>query len=91
VKGDGELYSNQSATVGTFDDEDDAIMAWDLAHHLANEEGKVQQYSRNVLERAGILNKGGMISLNQINQLLLCAVGQLGMRVNELEQKLLEA
>jgi len=34
VKGDGELYSNQSATVATFDEYDDAqlVRAFDLAH-----------------------------------------------------------
>ncbi len=34
VKGDGELFSNQSATVGTFDEYEDAhlVRAYDLSH-----------------------------------------------------------
>lgn len=89
VKGDGELYSNQSATVGTFDEHDDALMAADLSYVLSNEYDRVVQHNRPLFERLGILgpldDKGqGMYSVTKMMMLVLCACGQLGRRINEL-------
>ncbi len=93
VKGDGELYSNQSATVGTFDDHDDAIMAADLSYALSNEYAKIVSYNAEMFEQLGILgpvdDKGGrMYSLTKMTMLTLCACGQLGRQINALAQHL---
>jgi hypothetical protein len=86
VMGDGELYSNQSATVGTFDDHDDAILAADLSYALSNEYGKIVSYNETMLEQIGMLGpkdeKGGrMYSVTKLAMLTLCAVGQLGRQI----------
>ena len=83
VKGDGELYSNQSATVGTFDDFDDAVMCADLSYWLSNEYQRVVSHDRELLNRIGILaddpaGKAGMYSVTKSVMLTLCAIGQLG-------------
>jgi len=46
VKGDGELYSNQSATVGTFDEYNDAqlVRAYDLSHGKGVIDSKFDQF-----------------------------------------------
>lgn len=89
VKGDGELYSNQSATVGTFDDHDDALLAADLSHALSNEYGKILSYNERMLEEIGMLgpkdeNGGRMYSVTKLAMLTLCAVGQLGRQIKTL-------
>lgn len=82
VKGDGELYSNQSATVGTFDDYEDGLMCKDLSYVLSHEYEKVVKYNKDAFVEAGILapnpdGSGGMFSVTKMNMLTLCAVGQL--------------
>lgn len=86
VKGDGELYSNQSATVGTFDEYNDAVMCADLSYVLSHEYAKVTEYNRETLERAGILSPGGMYSVTKMNMLAICAIGQIGRQINALAQ-----
>ena len=95
VKGDGELYSNQSATVGTFDDYDDAQLCAALSYELGGEQGLVgayQQelgYNRDLFKNLGILSdddpndpsKGGMFSITKLNMLCLCAIGQMGRQI----------
>jgi hypothetical protein len=88
IKGDGELYSNQSATVGTFDTYEDALMCWDLAHLLANQTQDIFKYHRDTFIQAGILTEGGMLSLTKMNQLLLCTAGQLHTQIQELRSEL---
>ncbi len=93
VKGDGELYSNQSATVGTFDAFDDALMCADLSYHLSNEYQKVVGYNRELFRQVGILaddpeGKGGMYSVTKMAMLTLCAVGQLGRQLNAVASRL---
>ncbi len=92
VKGDGELYSNQSATVGTFDAYDDALVCADLSYALSREYHKIVGHSREMLERMGILtsNEDGspaMYSLTKMCMLTLCAVGQLGAQIKQLAER----
>ena len=89
VKGDGELYSNQSATVGTFDDHDDTLMAADLSYALSNEYGKIVKHHEEQFEKLGILGpkdeKGGrMFSVTKLNMLTLCGLGQVGRQIKAL-------
>ena len=91
VKGDGELYSNQSATVGTFDDHDDALMCADLSYVLSKEYAKAVAHNKDLFRNLGILteNEDGspaMYSLTKMNMLMLCAIGQLGRQMNTLAQ-----
>lgn len=93
VKGDGELYSNQSATVGTFDDHDDALMAADLSYALSNEYGKIVKYNEKMLEAVGMLGqkdeKGGrMYSVTKLAMLTLCGLGQVGRQIQTLAKHL---
>lgn len=97
VKGDGELYSNQSATVGTFDVYNDAVLSWDLAHYLADDYEKIMEHSREQMIGTGIISEGickitgkpyRMVSLTKMQQLLLCTAGQLYQRVQELTERL---
>lgn len=93
VKGDGELYSNQSATVGTFDDHDDAMMARDLSYALSNEYQKIVKHNVEMFEQLGILGpadeRGGrMYSLTKLTMLTLCGLGQLGEQIKTLANHL---
>ena len=90
VMGDGELYSNQSATVGTFDEYDDAVMCGDLSYLLASQYSKIVAHNRALFSRIGIVTDGGMVSLTKMHQLELGAINQVGQRLNKLEQALME-
>ena len=78
IKGDGELYSNQSATVGTFDDYEDAVMCGDLAYVLAEQYGNIVKHSKDFFEKMKIVGPDGMVSLTKMQQLQLCAIAELG-------------
>lgn len=93
VKGDGELYSNQSATVGTFDDYDDALMCADLSYALSREYDKMLGHNRELFNQIGFLadnpgGEGGMFSLTKMNMLMLCAIGQVGRQVKGMAEQL---
>ena len=60
VKGDGELFSNQSATVGTFDAYEDAqlVRAVDLNHMqgvINSKFDKFVQYNKDDLQKAKLI------------------------------------
>ena len=60
VKADGELFSNQSATVGTFDEYDDAqlIRAYDLSHGkgvIDSSFDKFVKYNKDDLQKARLI------------------------------------
>ena len=60
VKGDGELFSNQSATVGTFDEYEDAqlIRAYDLSHGkgvINSSFDKFVKYNKDDLQKARLI------------------------------------
>jgi hypothetical protein len=60
IKGDGELFSNQSATVGTYDAYDDAqlVRAYDLNHMqgvINSKFDKFVQYNKNDLQKARLI------------------------------------
>jgi len=65
VKGDGELFSNQSATVGTYDNYDDAqlVRAYDLAHSrydtglIDSKFDQFVQYNKDDLLKAKLIGK----------------------------------
>ena len=62
VKGDGELFSNQSATVGTFDEYDDAqlVRAYDLSHGrgvINSQFDKFVQYNKKDLAEAHLIGR----------------------------------
>jgi len=62
VKGDGELFSNQSATVGTYDAYEDAqlIRAFDLNHMqgvINSKFDKFVQYNKDDLQKARLIGK----------------------------------
>jgi hypothetical protein len=62
VKADGELFSNQSATVGTFDEYDDAqlIRAYDLSHGkgvINSSFDKFVKYNKDDLKDARLIGK----------------------------------
>jgi hypothetical protein len=93
VKGDGELYSNQSATVGTFDEHDDAVLCADLSYALSQEYGKIVSYGEDVLTKLGILTRNedgtpAMYSVTKMLMLSICAIGQLGRQINTLADRL---
>ena len=60
IKGDGELFSNQSATVGTYDAYDDAqlVRAYDLNHMqgvINSKFDKFVQYNKDDLQKARLI------------------------------------
>ena len=60
VKGDGELFSNQSATVGTFDEYEDAhlVRAYDLSHGkgvINSSFDKFVKYNKDDLQKARLI------------------------------------
>ena len=60
LKGDGELFSNQSATVGTFDTYEDAqlVRAFDLNHMqgvINSKFDKFVQYNKDDLQKAKLI------------------------------------
>ena len=60
VKGDGELFSNQSATVGTFDEYEDAhlVRAYDLSHGkgvIDSSFDKFVKYNKDDLRKARLI------------------------------------
>jgi len=60
IKGDGELFSNQSATVGTFDTYEDAqlVRAFDLNHMqgvINSKFDKFVQYNKDDLQKARLI------------------------------------
>ena len=60
VKGDGELFSNQSATVGTFDEYEDAhlVRAYDLSHGkgvIDSSFDKFVKYNKDDLQKARLI------------------------------------
>ena len=65
VKGDGEIFSNQSATVGTFDTYEDAqlVRAYDLAHSryetglIDSKFDEFVQYNKDDLVKARLIGK----------------------------------
>ena len=62
VKADGELFSNQSATVGTFDEYDDAqlVRAYDLSHGkgvINSSFDKFVKYNKDDLKDARLIGK----------------------------------
>ena len=62
VKADGELFSNQSATVGTFDEYDDAqlVRAYDLSHGkgvINSSFDKFVKYNKDDLKNARLIGK----------------------------------
>jgi len=87
VDEDGDIYYDGS--LSSYDEEDDALAAWDLSHVLANEWHKVLTYNRDRLARMGIISVDGdgriMVSNKRLTALLLGAVGQLWQRMERLE------
>jgi len=62
IKGDGELFSNQSATVGTYDAYEDAqlVRAFDLNHMqgvINSKFDKFVQYNKDDLQKARLIGK----------------------------------
>lgn len=91
VKGDGELYSNQSATVGTFDDLDDTQMLMDIRESLTGiKEGFITN-NKDWLVSNKFMSHDGMLSLTKMMWLKVGALIQQEARISALEQKLLEA
>lgn len=86
---DGDFYYD--GALNNYDAYNDAIMAFDLSHVLAQEWEKVLMYNADALESAGIIgppdmNGNRMVSNKRLNMLLMGAVGQLNQRLNIIEQ-----
>lgn len=93
VKGDGEIYSNQSATVGTFDALHDTLACADLSYVLSNEYEKITTYGREMFRQLGILadnpdGSPGMYSVTKMMMLVLCGLGQAGRQIDAICQKI---
>lgn len=84
---DGDIYYN--GALQNYDDEDDALAAWDLSHVLAGAWEQVIGYNRDRLAEMGVISVGEegriMISNKRLAALLMGAVGQLYHRLNRLE------
>jgi hypothetical protein len=85
---DGDFYYD--GTLTNYDDEDDALAAWDLSHVLSGAWEQIVEYNAARLEKMGIigpLDRRGkrMVSNKRMSALLLGAVGQLYHRIIELE------
>jgi len=93
IKGDGEIYSNQSATVGTFDDYDDPAACEALADVIAFGDLKkghknLAKYNRQFFEEEQFVTPAGLVSQTKMNQLKLGAIGQLGQQIKVIEQRI---
>lgn len=76
---DGDYYYN--GALNAYDDENDALAAWDLSHVLAGEWSKIIEYGADKLEAMGVIgpvDKNGerMVSNKRTNALLMGAAGQ---------------
>ena len=94
IKGDGEIYSNQSATVGTFDEYDDALACMGLADILAFGDLR-ESYKEFITFNKDwfVQNKfmpadGSMISMQKMSMLKLGAIGQLYNKIKGLQAEI---
>ena len=87
IKGDGELFSNQSATVGTYDAYEDAqlVRAYDLSHMkgvIDSKFDKFVQYNKKDLQKARLIgtdddgNATSFVSLTGMSRLHNGAIWQ---------------
>jgi len=90
VDEDGDIYYDGS--LQNYDDEDDALAAWDLSHVLAGAWEQVIEYNRDRLAAMGVIavgkDGGIMVSNKRLSALLMGAVGQLYQRVQRAESAL---
>jgi hypothetical protein len=87
IKGDGEIFSNQSATVGTFDTYEDAqlVRAYDLNHMqgvINSKFDKFVQYNKDDLQKAKLIgtdddnNATSMVNITGMQRLHNGAIWQ---------------
>lgn len=98
VKGDGELYSNESATVATFDAYDDAQLIRVLDHVrqsptvIRERWDDFVQYNEQDLVEAGILGdtreNGGMLNITGLQRLHNGAIWQGYVRQQEMQERI---
>lgn len=79
VDEDGDVYYDGS--LNNYDEENDALAAWDLSHVLAREWDKIIEYGADRLERMGVIGPADergnrMVSNKRMNALQLGAIGQ---------------
>lgn len=91
VDEDGDVYYDGS--VSAYDTYDDALMCQDLAHVMSGEYEKLIGHNRAAFEAAGIIGPADehgrfMVSVKQLNALVLGAVGQLYRRLQLAERQL---
>jgi hypothetical protein len=98
VKGDGELHSNESATVGTFDSYDDAQLIRTLDHTrqsptmIRERWDDFIKYNEQDLVEAGILGdtreNGGMLNVTGLQRLHNGAIWQGYVKQQEMQEKI---
>ncbi len=76
---DGDFYYNGALV--NYDDENDALAAWDLSHVLSGEWNKIIEYGADKLEQMGVIGPADergnrMVSNKRMNALQLGAIGQ---------------
>jgi len=76
---DGDYY--YEGALVPYDDENDALAAWDLSHVLAGQWNKIIEYGADKLEAMGVIgpadeNGERMVSNKRMNALQLGAIGQ---------------
>jgi len=101
VKGDGELFSNTSATVGTFDAYEDAqlVRAFDLSHMkgvIDSKFDKFVQYNKDDLQKAKLIgtdengNATAMVNITGMSRLHNGAIWQQYEATQKLTQAMFE-
>lgn len=90
IKGNGDLHTDGSSTVGTYDAWDDVGLVRAYSHGLSGvikgEFDEFVRYNKQHLEEAGIVH-GTMVNQTALSRLLAGAIWQLHQRLARLESK----
>lgn len=88
---DGDFYYD--GALNNYDDEDDPVAVWDLAHFLSGNWNQMLEYNREKFEDLRIIAVGDderpMISIKRMTALMMGAIGQLYQKTQRYEKALL--